>query len=100
MIVRDNATELTSKAVLAWCGDDGLEWHYIALGRPTQNGFDESFNGLMRDELFNDAVLHNWSGSHDPRPLGGSLQHRAAAPHSATPPGRRPTPNLKSNGRG
>lgn len=39
MIVSDNGTELTSNAVLAWSGDVGIEWHYIAPGKPTQNGF-------------------------------------------------------------
>ena len=55
MIVSDNGTELTSNAVLAWCGDVGIEWHYIAPGKPTQNGFVESFNGRMRDELLNET---------------------------------------------
>ena len=32
MIVSDNGTELTSNAVLAWCGEAGVEWHYIARG--------------------------------------------------------------------
>ena len=27
-----------------------MEWHYIAPGKPTQNGFIESFNGRLRDE--------------------------------------------------
>ena len=45
MIVSDNGTELTSNAVLAWCGEIGVEWHYIAPGKPMQNGFCESFNG-------------------------------------------------------
>ncbi|GAA3277317.1 hypothetical protein GCM10020258_60290 [Sphingomonas yabuuchiae] len=53
MIVSDNGTELTSNAVLAWTGDVGVEWHYIAPGKPTQNGFVESFNGRIRDELLN-----------------------------------------------
>nr|WP_144243875.1 IS3 family transposase [Sphingopyxis sp. MWB1] len=57
MIVSDNGTELTSNAVLAWCGDVGIEWHYIAPGRPTQNGFVESFNGRMRDELLNETLF-------------------------------------------
>jgi putative transposase len=30
MIVSDNGTELTSNAVLAWCGEIGVEWHYTA----------------------------------------------------------------------
>src|SRR4249919_2538603 len=28
MIVSDNGTELTSNAVLVWCGEAGIEWHY------------------------------------------------------------------------
>lgn len=48
MIVSDNGTELTSNAVLAWCGEIGVEWHYIAPGRPMQNGYVESFNGRHR----------------------------------------------------
>jgi|TARA_R100000049_G_C1955462_1_gene109157 transposase InsO family protein len=39
MIVSDNGTELTSNAVLAWPGEMGEEWHYIAPGKPMQNGF-------------------------------------------------------------
>lgn len=31
-------TELTSNAVLAWCGEVGVEWHYIAPGKQMQNG--------------------------------------------------------------
>ena len=57
MIVSDNGTELTSNAVLAWSGDVGVEWHYIAPGKPTQNGFVESFNGRMRDELLNETLF-------------------------------------------
>ncbi|MBO6776441.1 MAG: IS3 family transposase [Marinibacterium sp.] len=57
MIVSDNGTELTSNAVLAWCGDLGVEWHYIAPGRPMQNGYVESFNGRMRDELLNETLF-------------------------------------------
>lgn len=57
MIVSDNGTELTSNAVFAWSGDAGVEWHYIAPGKPTQNGFVESFNGRRRDELLNETLF-------------------------------------------
>jgi putative transposase len=71
-IVSDNGTELTSNAVLAWRGDVGIEWHYIAPGKPTQNGFVESFNCRMRDELLNET--------RSVRPgRSWRLQHRAAA---------------------
>ena len=50
MIVSDNGTEFTSNAVLAWQEELGIDWHYIAPGKPMQNGFVESFNGRVRDE--------------------------------------------------
>ncbi len=57
MIVSDNGTELTSNAILAWSKDHKIEWHYIAPGRPMQNGYVESFNGRMRDELLNESLF-------------------------------------------
>ncbi len=42
MIVSDNGTELTSHAVLGWVEATGIEWHYIAPGKPVQNAFVES----------------------------------------------------------
>lgn len=56
-IVSDNGTELTSIAVLKWCQGSGVEWHYIAPGKPTQNAFVESFNGRFRDECLNDTLF-------------------------------------------
>jgi hypothetical protein len=43
MCVSDNGTELTGMAVLRWCQEIRIEWHYIAPGKPTQNAFIESF---------------------------------------------------------
>ena len=57
MIVSDNGTELTCNAVLKWAEDNGVEWHYIAPGKPQQNGFMESFNGKLRDECLNEHVF-------------------------------------------
>ena len=57
MIVSDNGTELTSHAILAWCAEHRIEWHYIAPGKPMQNGYIESFNGRMRDELLNESLF-------------------------------------------
>jgi transposase InsO family protein len=59
MIVSDNGTELTSNAILRWCADKQIEWHYIAPGKPMQNGFVASFNGRMRDELLNETMFRN-----------------------------------------
>ena len=37
MIVSDNGTELTSNAILKWCAEHKVEWHYIALGKPMRD---------------------------------------------------------------
>src|SRR3546814_11957676 len=50
-------SEFTSNTVLAWCGEIRLEWHYISPGKPMQNGYCESFNGRMRDELLNEMLF-------------------------------------------
>jgi putative transposase len=57
MIVSDNGTELTSRAILGWQQDHRVEWHYIAPGKPTQNDFIESFNGRLRDECLNELLF-------------------------------------------
>ena len=57
MIVTDHGTELTSRAILQWQEDHRVEWHYIAPGKPMQNGYVESFNGRMRDELLNESLF-------------------------------------------
>jgi putative transposase len=44
-----NGTELTSMAILRWSQQRVVEWHYIALGKPRQNAFAESFTGRLRD---------------------------------------------------
>ena len=82
LCVSDNGTELTSMAILRWCQETGIEWHYIAPGKPTQNAFIESFNGRLRDELLNEtlfvslaharALLAEWM-----------LDYNTVRPHSA-----------------
>jgi putative transposase len=57
MIVSDNGTELTSNAILNWSDESHVEWHYIAPGKPMQNGFIESFNGRLRDEKLNETLF-------------------------------------------
>ena len=59
MIVSDNGTELTSNAILTFATERKIEWHYIAPGKPMQNGFVASFNGRMRDELLNETMVRN-----------------------------------------
>jgi putative transposase len=47
MVVSNNGTELTSLTILRWAQDRQIEWHYIAPGKPQQNGYVESFNGRL-----------------------------------------------------
>jgi putative transposase len=56
-VVSDNGTEFTSMAILRWSQDRGVDWHYIAPGKPIQNGFIESFNGSFRDECLNETLF-------------------------------------------
>jgi putative transposase len=57
VIVSDNGTELTSHAILRWQEERSVLWHYIAPGKPQQNGFVESFNGRFRDECLNEHLF-------------------------------------------
>ena len=79
MIVSDNGTELTSNAILAWQSDRGVEWHYIAPGKPMQNGFVESFNGRLRGVPQRTPVHQPQRGAPDHRRMEDRLQHQPTA---------------------
>jgi putative transposase len=72
MIVSDNGTELTSNAILAWQQQRGVEWHYIAPGKPMQNGFVESFNGRLRDECLNEHLFDTLKQARESSNNGGT----------------------------
>jgi len=57
LIVSDHGTEFTSNAMLAWSEEAGVPWHFIAPGKPMQNGICEAFNSKMRDELLNETLF-------------------------------------------
>ncbi len=52
-IRRDNGSEFIACAIRAWMTAAGLEMLYIAPGSPWENGYAESFNSKVRDELLN-----------------------------------------------
>lgn len=93
MIVSDNGTELTSNAVLKWAQDNCIQWHYIAPGKPMQNGYSESFNGRMRDELLNEtvftsmaqarAVIAAWMADYNITRPHSALGYQTPAAHAA-----------------
>jgi putative transposase len=54
-LVLDNGPELTGRALDAWAAARGVRLRFIAPGKPSQNGFVESFNGRFRDECLDRA---------------------------------------------
>ena len=82
MIVSDNGAELTSHAIFAWARDHKIDWHYIMPGKPMQNGYVESFNGKMRDELLNETLF--FSLDHARKALAEWIEdYNTRRPHSA-----------------
>lgn len=65
------------KEILNWAKKHGVEWHYIAPGKPQQNAFIESFNGSLRDELLNEEIFDSPADAR--RKLALRLQRRQAA---------------------
>ncbi len=66
----DQGPEFTCRALDPWAFEHGVELRLIQPGKPTQNGFIESFNGRFRDECQNEhwfsdivhgrKVINNW----------------------------------------
>ena len=57
----DNGSEFTARFVRDWLNRVGVKTLFIEPGSPWDNGYNESFNGKLRDELLNaesfDTVL-------------------------------------------
>ena len=53
----DNGSEFTAQAVRDWLKAVGVRTLYIEPGSPWENGYVESFNGKLRDELLNVEVF-------------------------------------------
>jgi transposase InsO family protein len=96
VIVSDNGTEFTCNAMLSWAQDHQVAWHFIAPGKPMQNGFCESFNGRMREELLNEtlflgldharAKITNWVNDYNHRRPHSSLAYLTPAAYAASLP--------------
>jgi len=54
----DNGSEFVAKAVQAWIHTVGAKTAYIEPGSPWENGYIESFNARMRDELLNGELFY------------------------------------------
>ena len=54
----DNGPEFTARAVREWLGKVGAKTLYIEPGSPWENGYVESFNSKLRDELLDREVFY------------------------------------------
>jgi len=54
----DNGSEFTAKALRQWIHKLGVQTAYIHPGSPWENGYNESFNGRLRDELLNTELFY------------------------------------------
>jgi putative transposase len=56
-ITVDNGSEFASAVMDRWAHDNAVQLSFIRPGKPVENGFIESFNGRLRDELLNTSVF-------------------------------------------
>ena len=77
----DNGPEFTAEAVRDWLGRLGVGTLFIEPGSPWENGYVESFNGKLRDELLNGEIdlLHAEGGKGSDREMAPAVQPRTTA---------------------
>lgn len=89
----DQGSEFTANAVKRWLG---VETPYIEKASPWENGYHESFNGKLRDELLNGEVFYTlaeakvlieaWRRHDNTRRPHSSLGYRPPVPETVRPP--------------
>ena len=92
----DNGPEFTAKAVRAWMGHIGVKTLFIEPGSPWENGYNESFNGKLRDELLNGEIFYTlkeakvmikrWRQEYNMVRPHSSLNYRPPAPETIHAP--------------
>ena len=91
----DNGPEFVAKAVQAWITGVGAKTAYITPGSPWENGYVESFNARLRDELLNgeifytlreaQVVIESWRRHYNTVRPHASLGYRPPAPEVFMP---------------
>ena len=93
----DNGPEMTAKIVRDWLKAVGANTLYIEPGSPWENGYNESFNGKLRDECLNQEIFYSlkeaqvvigqWRNHYNTKRPHSSLGYRPPAPqaYSAKP---------------
>ena len=104
----DNGGEFVAIAVRSWIGGVGAKTAFIEPGSPWENGYGESFNGKLRDELLNAEVFHTlaeakvlieqWRRHYNPVRPHSSLGYRPPAPEVVAPGLPRPPGNPSPTG--
>jgi len=94
----DNGPEFTAQAVREWLGRVDVKTLFIEPGSPWENGYVESFNGKLRDELLNGEIFYTlteakvlierWRNEYNTKRPHSSLGYRPPAPETvkAAPP--------------
>src|SRR5206468_9327191 len=92
----DNGPEFIAKAIRAWTAGVGLETLYIEPGSPWENGYAESFNSKVRDELLNaeefgseleaQVLAKEWRRDYNQVRPHSSLGYRTPAEYGAMAP--------------
>jgi putative transposase len=114
----DNGPEFVARAVQDWIAAVGAKTAYIEPGSPWENGYIESFNARLRDELLNGEIFYSlaeacvivesWRRFYNTLRPHGSLGYRppapevfipqsaraAALPQPASPPALAPRPSM------
>ena len=91
----DNGPEFTAKALREWLQRIGAHTLYIEPGSPWENGYCESFNGTLRDELLNGEIFYSlkearilierWRRQYNEIRPHSSLGYRPPAPAACSP---------------
>ena len=92
----DNGSEFTAKPVRTWLTRLGVKTLYIAPGSPWENGYVESFNGKLRDEVLNREIfdtlwevkvlVERWRNGYNHTRPHSALGYRPPAPETVIPP--------------
>lgn len=91
----DNGPEMAAKIVRSWLANVGAKTLYIEPGSPWENGYCESFNGKLRDELLNGEIfcslkeakvlIEQWRQHYNTVRPHSSLGYRPPAPQTFMP---------------
>jgi putative transposase len=91
----DNGSEFTAQVVRGWLGRVGVKTLFIEPGSPWENGYNESFNGKLRDELLNMEIFYSlkeakvlierWRHHYNTVRPHSSLGYRPPAPQAVLP---------------